>query len=301
MGSVVLNNADLVSAVLAFSQEDEFWFFGRVNRAFHESYRSRNTMAASCFESVHRLEDSLCKLRAIATTSIEEHVMKCSSSDVMRHALSTGMVTSLNGALEHAIRSNNTNLITCLEKEFQETRVGPACMVAAVQSGSLELVKKYCNDGVLSPEADNFGLIDSYFHPFSMSEKRMICRQWKKYVGDYLTEAAKQGGFFEILKWLHFHNIPHPGELDKASTHYTHDIVGEAAMHGNKDMVEWMLAAGYTMSACEIPYAARSNDVPYLEWLISKGGAIDTNSLDCFTNLDPDVARWLRSKGYVNC
>ena len=72
-------------------------------------------------------------------------------------------------------------------------------------------------------------------------------------------------------------------------------------MHGNKDMVEWMLLVGYNMSACEIPYAAHSNDVPYLEWLLSKGCVIDTESLDSCTNLDPGIAQWLRSKGYVNC
>jgi len=129
----------------------------------------------------------------------------------------------------------------------------------------------------------------------------MICRQWRIYVGDYLTEAAKQGGFLEVMKWLHSNNIPPAEEMDKTSIRYTHDIVGEAAMHGNRDMVEWMLLAGYSMSSCEIPYAAHSNDVPYLEWLLSKGCVIDSESLDSCTNPDPAVARWLRSKGYVNC
>ncbi|CAN0471136.1 unnamed protein product [Ectocarpus sp. 8 AP-2014] len=222
--------------------------------------------------------------------------MRCGSVDVMRHAMSSGLVDNLNGALEHAIRSNDCDMITVLEKEFRETRIGPACLVAAVESGSLALVHKYCVDGVLDARAANFGLEDSFCYPFDMTAKRMICRCWKAYVGDYLIEAAKRCGHFEILKWLHTQHIPCADELSE-----THDIIGKAAAHGNTEMVEWMLLAGYHPSACEIPYASHSNDVCYLEWLVTKGCIIDPDALNFCSNKDARVIAWLQSKGYVFC
>ena len=290
--NIDFNNADVLSVILAFAQKDEYLFLGTVNKSCYALYGTKHTKMASCFETVSRLQES--GIHYHHDCSLNHHVMKCGSLDVMRHALCTSMVDNLNGALEHAIRSNDTQLITALEQEFGETKMGPACLVAAVESGSLPLVQKYCADGVLDPRATNFGLEDSYFYPFDMTAKKQICRMWKMYVGDYLIEAAKRYGHFEILKWLHSQNIPSVDELSE-----THDIIGEAAAHGNREMVEWMLHAGYHPSACEIPYASHSNDVCYLEWLLAKGCLIDPESLDFCSNTNLAVITWLQSKGFV--
>lgn len=290
---VVLDNVDLVSVVLAFSRRDEYLFFGTANRVFlHTMGGHRQTHVARCFETVSRLEDS--GMESYSSTSVQERLMMYGSVEVLRHALSAGLVDSANGALEHVIRSKNKALVDALKKEFHETRFGPSCQVAAVESGSLEMVQAYCADGVLDPRAPNFGLEDNYFYPFDMRAKRMICRRWKMYVGDYLIGAAKQCGHFEILKWLHANNIPSADEISE-----NHDIIGEAAIHGNREMVEWMLAAtGYHPSACEIPYASHSNGVAYLEWLAEKGCLIDPESLDVCSNADAEVTAWLRDKGF---
>ncbi|CAM9577600.1 unnamed protein product [Ectocarpus sp. 6 AP-2014] len=290
MSDFVFGNDDLLSSILSFRRRDEYCFVGTVNRAFHSLYHSRQTNVALCVETVSCLQDS--GIQSIKSS----HVLQCGSVDVMRHALSSGLVDNLNGTLEHAIRSNDIEQLSILEKEFHETRTGPACLVAAVESGSLALVQKYCVDGVLDAEAANFGLEDNYLCPFDMSDKRVICRYWKLYVGEYLIEAAKRCGHFQILKWLHSQHIPRVDELSE-----THDIIGEAAAHGNREMVEWMLYQGYHPSACEIPHASHSNDVCYLEWLETKGCIIDPDSLSFCSNKDPRVLSWLQSKGYVYC
>ena len=293
MSDIVFGDNDLLREILSFMRRDEYLFVGTVNKAFHSLYGARQTNVALCVETVSRLQDSGIP-QALRNSN---HVMQCGSVDVMRHAMSSGLVDNLNGALEHAIRSNDCDMITVLDSEFHETRIGPACMVAAVESKSLALVQKYCVDGVLDARAANFGLEDSFFYPFDMRAKRMICRCWKAYVGDYLIEAAKRCGDFEILKWLHTQHIPCTNELSE-----THDIIGKAAAHGNREMVEWMLLAGYHPSACEIPYAAHSNDVCYLEWLVTKGCIIDPDTPNfCCSNKDARVIAWLKSKGYVFC
>lgn len=288
---VVFDNPDLLSAVLAYAPRDEYMFLGTVNKAFSDTYGTGQTNVASCFTTVSRLEEA-----GVRVIECRNHVMKCGSVDVMRHALHTGLVGNLNGALEHAIRCNDTELITALEKEFHETKIGPACLVAAVESGSLALVQTYCADGVLDARAANFGLDDNYFYPFDMTAKRMICRRWKIYVGDYLIEAAKRCGHFDILKWLHSEHIP---SIDDLLEH--HNIIGEAAAHGDREMVEWMLLAGYHPSACEIPYASHSNDVCYLDWLVTKGCIVDPESLDFCSNKDSAVLDWLTAKGFIYC
>lgn len=294
MCDVVLNSRDLVSAILAFARRDEYLFVGLVNRAFCCAYETKKTNVAHCFKSVCRLRESTGAPSFTALTSVPCHVMKCGSIDVMRHALHARFVDNLNGALEHAIRSDDAELTLTLNTEFRETRIGPACLIAAVESGSLALVRQYCRDGVLDHRAPNFGLGDSYFYPFDLRAKQMICHRWKMYVGDYLIEAAKRGGHFEILRWLHSENIPSVDEMSE-----THDIIGEAAAHGNRDMVEWMLLVGYHPSACEIPYACHSNDVDFLEWLLKKGCILDPEALDRCENTDPRVLDWLESKGFV--
>lgn len=292
--NVVLNTRDLVAAVLAFASRDEYLFIGLVNRAFCCAYETKETNVVHCLESLSRLEESEKTPSFNTQTSIPSHVLACGSVSIMRHALHSGIVDNLNGALEHAIRSDDTELITSLNTEFGETRMGPACMVAAVESGSVALVQKYCADGVLDCGAPNFGLADSYFYPFDARAKKTICRRWKIYVGDYLIEAAKRGGHFEILRWLHDKNIPSVDEMSE-----THDIIGEAAAHGNRDMVEWMLAAGYHPSACEIPYASHSNGVCFLEWLLEKGCIVDPEALNHCNNMDTSVLDWLASKGFL--
>lgn len=294
MCAAIFNNRDLVSAILAFAPKDEYLFVGLVNKAFCCAYATKQTNVAHCFKSVFRLRESAGARSFTTQTSVPFHVMKCGSIDVMRHALHAGLVNNLNGALEHAIRSNDADVVAVLNTEFRETRMGPACMVAAVESGSIAQVQKYCVDGVLDHRAPNFGLVDNYFYPFDARAKKTICRRWKTYVGDYLIEAAKRGGHFEILRWLHSQNIPSVEEMSE-----THDIIGEAAAHGNRDMVEWMLLLGYHPSACEIPYASHSNDVCFLEWLLGKGCIIDPEALDHCENTDPAVLDWLESKGFI--
>lgn len=104
----------------------------------------------------------------------------------------------------------------------------------------------------------------------------------------------RQHGHFEILKWLHSQHIPSVDELSE-----THDIIGEATAHG--EMVEWMLLAGYHPSACEIPYASHSNDVCYIQWLVTKGCIIDPESLDFCSKKDARVLTWLQVSEYVYC
>lgn len=291
---VVFTNADLLSVIREFSRKNEYLFIGTVNKSLYRLCVTKQTNMASCLETVSRLQElQHSGIQFSNHGSLYKHVMKCGSIDVMRHALHTGLVNNLNGALEHAIRSNDTQLITALDREFDEMKIGPSCLVAAVESGSLAMVEAYCADGVLDHRAPNFGLKDNYFHPFDMTAKRMICRQWKIYVGDYLIGAAKRYGHFEILKWLHAEKIPTVNELSE-----TYDIIGEAAAHGNREMVEWMLVAGYHPSACEIPYASHSNDVSYLEWLLTKGCLIDPEALTSCTNSNSTVITWLQSKGY---
>ncbi len=293
-GDAVFKNDDLMSTILAFAPKDEYLFVGLVNRATHRAHgMRRRTNVSRCFGSVARLQVSEQAGLSNSQKSVSPHVMACASVDVMKHALHIGLVDNLNGALEHAIRSNDAALISRLNTEFGETRIGPACLIAAVESGSLALVRQYCRDGVLDHRAPNFGLRDNYFYPFDVRAKKMICHRWKMYVGDYLIEAAKQRGHFQILKWLHSQHIPSVDEFSD-----THDIVGEAAAHGNKEMVEWMLLAGYHPSACEISYACHSNGVRYLDWLVSRGCMVDPESLDRCENTDPKVLEWLKSRGF---
>lgn len=137
-GGVVFNSGDLLAAILEFARKDEYLCFGTVNKALYHECDTKKTRTASCFKTVSRLRDS--EIQFYNESSVHSHVVKCASVDVMRHVLHTGLVGNLNGALEHAIRSKNAELITALNTKFGETRVGPACSVAAVESGSLALV-----------------------------------------------------------------------------------------------------------------------------------------------------------------
>ena len=289
----VVENDSLLSSVLDYAcNSDEYLFFGTVNASFRRLFgERRETSVSACFQTLSRAKES--EVLLLAPESAARHVMKCGSIDVLRHALSTGVVDSVNGALEHAIRTKDESLIASLETDFRESRLGPACLIAAVESGSLSMVRKYCQDGALDPTAPNFGMQDSYFFPFSAKERRMICNRWKVYVGDLLVEAAKDGGHLEILQWLHAHGIPAIEEQRDNP-----DVVGTAAIHGDRDMVDWMLRVGYKPSACEIPYASHSNDVRFLEWLESRGCLVNPASMDHCSNADPEVIAWLRAKGY---
>lgn len=287
---IIFRNQDLLKVILDFARTDEFLFFGTVNQASRRAHHNtNNTRYSSCFETVSRFKDS-------GLQELCSHLVKYGSTEVMRYALDTGIVDNVNEALEHAIRRADLNRITTLGTEFGETRIGPACLIAAVESGSLALVQEYCADGVLDYRAPNFGLRDNFCYPFPPRGKMIICRNWKMYVGDYLVQAAKRGGFFEILKWLHSQNIPNVEEMSEA-----HDIVGEAAAHGNREMVEWMLQVGYHPSADEIPHACQSNDVSFLEWLEEKGCFIDPDSMTQCKNPDPAVIAWLTLKGFKVC
>lgn len=284
--SAVFNNQDLLRAIFGSARGDEFLFFGTINRASHRAYPDSNTRYSSCFETVSRFKES-------GMQSLCSHLMKYGSTDVMRYALDAGIVNNVNEALEHAIRRADVNQISTIYTEFNESRIGPACLIAAVESGSLALVQQYCADGVLDYSAPNFGLRDNHCYPFPSKGKIIICRNWKTYLGDYLVDAAKRGGFLDILKWLHAQNMPSVEEMSE-----THDIIGEAAAHGNREMVEWMLQAGYHPSADEIPHACHSNDVSFLEWLEQKGCMILPNKPVKCKNTDPAVIAWLTLKGF---
>lgn len=301
--AAIFGNVDLLSLICEFAFNEEYLFAATVNRTWLEvcGTDSKKTMLAACFETLSRLKESVAASphSFISQKSLPEYVITCGRIEVMQHALRINLVNNLTGSLEHAIRCNNTALIADLtdlntKSDFGEARIGPACLIAAVESGSLALVREYCADGVLDYRARNFGLEDNYFYPFDSTAKKTICGGWKTYVGDYLIEAAKREGHFEILRWLHAQNIPSADELAE-----NHDIIGEAAAHGNREMVEWMLHEGYHPSACEIPYACHSNDVGYLDWLIKKGCIVDPDSLDHCLNTDPAVIAWLQSQGFL--
>lgn len=268
---VVFGSVDLLKVVHTFVGSDEFLFVGTVSHAFYDACLTRETRIGSCFTTVSRLQEC-CSL----FVPMHSRVSRC-----------------LDVALERAVQANDQAMLTLLQTEFGETNKGPAIMIAAVESGSLEMVKQYCADGVLNPMARRFGLHDSFFYPFDLTARRLICLRWRMFVGDYLVDAAKRCGHFHILKWLHEQGIP----VDPLCEN--HEIVGEAASHGNREMVEWMLRKGYKMSACEVPYACHTCDVRYLEWLLDLGCIVDPDSLEACENSDTAVHQWLRDRGYV--
>ncbi|CAM9211789.1 unnamed protein product [Pylaiella littoralis] len=202
----VFNNDHLCSLILEFTC-DEYLFTGTINKACHNWYRkkTKKTSVARCFQSISRVKDS--GIIDVSHICPEEFVYRCDSIEVMHYSRETMLVPNLNGALEHAIRSKNRGLIAAIEGRYEDARVGPACLIAAVESGSLELVKRYCADGVLDRRAQNFGLRDSFSYPHDISDKATICDEWRFYVGEYLVEAAKRRGFVEILSWLHSQDI----------------------------------------------------------------------------------------------
>lgn len=106
--NIIFNNADLLSVILVFSRNDEYSFIGTVNKSCNNLCDAESTKSASCFETVSRLKDS--GIQYHDRCPVNNHVMQCGSVDVMRHALHTGIVDNSNGVLEHAIRSNDTQL-----------------------------------------------------------------------------------------------------------------------------------------------------------------------------------------------
>lgn len=152
MASFLILNRYLISVILAFARQDKFSFFARVPETFQRLYKTKQTNVASCFEMVSRVIDSRIVAYEHKKMSVQKHVMKCGSIDVMQHALCTGLVDSLKGALEHAIRSKDEALISTLEEEFRETRIDLACLVAAVQSGSVLMVQSIARTACSIPE-----------------------------------------------------------------------------------------------------------------------------------------------------
>ena len=227
---------------------NEYLFVGSVNRQSRDFFRKINntvTNVSSCFESVAKLEWS-----GLLDTSdkknnyinLEPYVYSSRSTDVLQYVEDHRIVYSINGALEHAIRRRDLDMIDWLEGRFEMH--GPACMIAAVESGSLDMVKRYCVENLLNCGAENFFPAGAHVYDLRERDRMIICREWRAYVGDYLVEAAKYGGYFEILRWLYSQGIPDPKECQ--------GVVGDAVNTCSREMVEWMLDHGYKMTFDEL-------------------------------------------------
>ncbi len=241
---VLVLGHDAGSTALEFLR-DEFVFVARVNRRcrclFRDVLGSTSTSVSSCFTSLPRLLDS----GVLGDRRLEKdaYVFNSRSIEVLEFAEKNRVVPSLNKALACAIRRADVGVIDWLEGTRFEAH-GPACMIAAVESGSMDMVRRFCRDGVLDHRAPNFFDDECHVYNLRVRDRVEVCRRWRQYVGDYLIEAAINGGHFEILRWLESQRIPDPREEKGA--------VGAAARNGSAEMVRWMLSRGYRMSPDEL-------------------------------------------------
>lgn len=252
-----LFNQDVVCSIMDYLK-NEYIFIGLVNRNSYNFFKNNEntcTSVSSCFESVPKLEWSgILKDKDI---NVEQCVYHSKSKEVIEYAESKKVVHSINSVLEHAIRRKDMDMIDWMESRSEMH--GPACMIAAVESGSMDMVKRFCVDNLLHYDADNFFPDGAHLYNLSMGDKIIVCEQWKEYVGDYLIESAKDNGLFEILKWLHSQGIPNPNEFP--------GLVGNAAIYGSEEMVIWMLKNGYRMNFSHSSFEEGIRQGVYMRWL----------------------------------
>jgi len=239
---------------------NEYIFVGLVNRRARDSLRANRrttTNVSSCFESVNRLVES--GILQVSWIKKDPYVYNSRSTEVIEYAEKNKIVRSVNGVLSYAIRRQDWDMIDWMESRFEMH--GPACMIAAVESGSLDMVKRYCIDGLLHYDAEYFFPEGSHMYNLKERDRMQVCYNWRNYVGDYLVEAAKNNGHLEILKWLHSEKIPDPEECC--------GVVGDSVLTLPEDMIQWMMENGYVMKTSDASERTKHGD--FIKWLRDMG------------------------------
>ncbi len=256
-------NHDVGSQILGFLPE-EYIFLGSVSRSCRDILKSRGdtvTRVSSCFESVEKLKHSGI-LKRTNEIKMEPYVYNSPSVEVLEYAEKHKIVHDINGALEYAIRRRDFKVIDWMEG-FRLEMHGPSCMIAAVESGDLDMVKRYCVDNVLDYRAHNFFPSGSHLYNLNERDRIEVCGNWRTYVGDYLLEAVKNHGYFDIIKWLHTQGIP--------DTNESCGVVGDAVLTCSKDMIRWMVDHGYVMNAIDLSGSTGITTGSYTRWLVDIG------------------------------
>ena len=252
-------NHDVGSQILDYFL-DEYIFVGPVNRkcrAFFKDKGSTVTKVSSCFESVEKLKQSGI-LNRTNEINMDPYVYNSPSMEVLEYADKNNIVYDINGALEYAIRRKDFKIINwmeCTRFEFH----GPSCMIAAVESGDVDMVKRYCVDNLLDYRAHNFFPSGTHLYNLNDRDRIEICSNWRSYVGDYLIEAVKNHGYFDILKWLQTQGIPNPTE--------TFGVVGDGVLTCSEEMIKWMTDHGYVMNVSDLPGNMGIATGDYIRWL----------------------------------
>lgn len=257
-----LLNHDVSSNIIDYLF-NEYVFVGSVNRRSRSLFKRMDntvTRVSSCFESVSKLECSGI-LEKRDDINLEPYVYDSRSTKVLEYVEKNKIVYSINGVLEYAIRRIDLDMIDWMEDRFELH--GPACQIAAAESGSLDMVKKYCIDNVLDHRAHNFFPTGAHLYNLNDRDKIEVCRKWKLYVGDFLLEVVKHNGDFEILKWLHGQGIPDPNDCCC--------VVGNAVKTCSNEMVQWMIDHGYVMGVSNIPGDMCIVSGSYMRWLREMG------------------------------
>lgn len=303
MSDIVFNSYDICSNILKFMDRD-YIFSGIINKTSRSYYIDIGTFTnlSACFSGMSRFTESNIEyIYNMQSGSCDSYLNKCGSIDIIKYSIEKQWNLSLNTTLENAIRTKNEDM----ENYLRGRKVGPACMIAAVESGDIERVMRYCDGDLLGPFAQNFLPTSDYGYipTISIRERKRICKNWKIHVGtDYLIPAAIKVNSIAILKWLVDNGI----QVDEGIS--TRDGI----VHGNRDLVLWMLEHKYTKSASDIPLASGNTTVKYLQWLKNKGFHIDKNATvfprmgECIKacayacrNSSVDVLLWMISNGYA--
>ena len=248
-------NPDVISAIMEFLG-NEYIFVGLVNRQSRDSFRKNKnttTNVSACYESVNRMVES----GILEETGIrkEPYIYNTRSKEVIEYVEKNRIIRSVNGALAYSIRRQDLEMIDWMESRFEMH--GPACMIAAVESGSLDMVYRFCIDGLLHYDADYFFPEGSHMYNLNERDRIEVCSNWRNYVGDYLVEVAKEKGYFEILQWLHSQKIPDPEECC--------GVVGDSVLTASDDMIQWMIANGYVMKKSDALERTKHGD--FIEWI----------------------------------
>lgn len=242
----------------------EYIFVGSVNRKSRDFFKNKlkNTVTnvSSCFESVEKLKQSGI-LERTKEIRLEPYVYNSPSTEVLEYAEKNKVVYSINGALSQAIRRMDFKVIDWMEDRFELH--GPSCMIGAVESGSLDMVKRYCIDNLLDYRAHNFFPDGAHLYNFNDRDRMEVCSNWRAYVGDYLLEAVKSHGYFDIMKWLHTQGIPDPEECC--------GVVGDATLTCSEEMIVWMVNQGYVMNVSDLPGNMGIVSGSYMRWLREMG------------------------------
>lgn len=219
-----LVGTDVMSSIMSFIDR-EYIFLATINRTARDCFWGSNTTRLStCFESFERLQFSQIEDER---GDFDKYINTCGNLEILKYSITVGWNTRPNDALEHAVLTCNHAMIDWL-RWVQLEGVGPPCMIAAVKSGDLDLVRTFCVDGILDPQADNFVPLGNVFtYTLAIRERTSICLKWKQGFGDDLVDAALELGHLYILKWLRKQGVSvRAGEP-----------IGSAARHGKRNIL----------------------------------------------------------------